>query len=308
MLTIGESIPDDANLTEATNNCAIKEADSKGFGLTAEGSGSCFVEIITDYTKNKMIVTATSVGIVASFIDPYDDMFGFAKGIKSVIQYKIYMNLEIKELVMATRIQCKTYDNCALDKLRKLLPNLQITKERFLMLDEVDKLLNADSPAESKPTSCVSNTDKGKHSGMCTDDQDRCVYRRNKKGAVDQQCTGKNPFEYEIEYRFNVIEEIDASKYDNSAQTLKGSFVCRETDCNNEGNFQSVTNMLASLAIDATAPNSNSIEEVTFDSEVVPNPAVKSVVKSKSSGILHAVSISDQSMIIISILFRQLLN
>jgi hypothetical protein len=76
-------------------------------------------------------------------LSPYDDMFGIANGIRSVIQYKIDGNLEQQKLEMVTRIQCKTYDNCALDKLRKLLPNLSISETRLNIFKEVITLLNS---------------------------------------------------------------------------------------------------------------------------------------------------------------------
>jgi hypothetical protein len=89
-----------------------------------------------------MIVTLTHVTGLHSFQSPYDDMFGFLNGIQSVVQYKINGHLEKEKVQMITRIQCKTYDNCALDKLRKLLPNLTISDTRWNIFKELRTFLN----------------------------------------------------------------------------------------------------------------------------------------------------------------------
>jgi hypothetical protein len=83
-------------------------------------------------------------------LSPYDDMFGFLSGIKSVVQYKINGNFEKEEIQMTTRIQCQTSDNCALDKLRKLISNLTIINARKNIFKELTNFLN---PPDSTPPS-----------------------------------------------------------------------------------------------------------------------------------------------------------
>jgi hypothetical protein len=140
-LNIKDSIPDDKKLVAPPSKCALHNADT--IALFGHSDGSCYAEVAINYYTKKMIVKLTHVTIAQSMLSPYDDMFGIANGIRSVIQYKIDGNLEQQKLEMVTRIQCKTYDNCALDKLRKLLPNLSISETRLNIFKEVITLLNS---------------------------------------------------------------------------------------------------------------------------------------------------------------------
>jgi hypothetical protein len=140
-LNINEPIPDDSKLTAPASKCAIHEADT--VSLFGHSDGSCYAGISIDYSTKKMNVKLNHVSVLLSTLSPYDDMFGFANGIQSIVQYKIKGNLEQGTLKMTTRIQCQTYDNCALDKLRKLLPNLTISDTRLNIFKEVIKFLNA---------------------------------------------------------------------------------------------------------------------------------------------------------------------
>ncbi len=139
-LNINEPIPDDSKLAGTASKCGMHEANI--ISLFGHSDGSCYAEVSIDYSTKKMIFEVTHVTLVQSKLSPYDDMFGFANGIKSIVQYKINGNLETEKLIMTTRIQCKTYDNCALDKLRKLLPNLIISNTRMNIFKEVVKFLN----------------------------------------------------------------------------------------------------------------------------------------------------------------------
>jgi len=146
-LNINDPIPNDEALTATSSKCAISEADL----ITVIGSfdGSCYGEISIDYDTGKMIVKLTGVTVAHSLISPYDDMFGILNGIKSVVQYKINGNLENEKIQMTTRIQCKTYDNCAIDKLRKLLKNLTISDTRRKIFKELQKFLNTHESVEA---------------------------------------------------------------------------------------------------------------------------------------------------------------
>jgi hypothetical protein len=145
-LNINDPIPNDATLTGTASKCAIQNADL----ITVFGSsdGSCYGEVSIDYDTGKMMVKLTGVSVAHSLISPYDDMFGILNGIKSVIQYKINGNLEKEKIQMTTRIQCKTYDNCAIDKLRKILQNLTISDARRKIFKELIKFLNKPEHAE----------------------------------------------------------------------------------------------------------------------------------------------------------------
>ncbi|CAF5126490.1 unnamed protein product, partial [Rotaria sp. Silwood1] len=88
-----------------------------------------------------MLVELTHISAAQSVLSSYDDMFGVDTGIRSVVQYRIMGNLKNKTIFIRKRIQCKTYDNCALDKLRKLLSNLTISETRLNIFKKNMKLL-----------------------------------------------------------------------------------------------------------------------------------------------------------------------
>jgi len=150
-LNINDPIPDDTKLTTTASKCKMREANSIiKFG---DSDASCYGEISIDYDTKKMTVTLTDVSSLQAIMSPYDDMFGFLNGIKSVVQYKINGNLEKEKIQMTTRIQCDTYDNCALDKLRKLLPNLTISDTRQKIFKKLIQFLNTpESTQESELT------------------------------------------------------------------------------------------------------------------------------------------------------------
>jgi hypothetical protein len=147
-LDLGKSIPTNDELTSAIGKCTIDEADITV--LTVTTAGSCYAEVSIDYNKKTMTIQLLRLFPIASFASPYDDMFGFFNGIKSVVQYKINGNLETDELQMTTRIQCTTGDNCALDKLRRLMSNLTISDARKNIFKELKNFLN---PSASNPPS-----------------------------------------------------------------------------------------------------------------------------------------------------------
>ena len=147
-LDLDESIPTNDELTLAKFKCMIDEADF--VTALATFPGSCYAEVSVDYNKKTMAFQFLGLTPAASILSPYDDMFGFLNGIKSVVQYKINGNLETDELRMTTRIQCSTGDNCALDKLRRLISNLTVINARKNIFNELKNFLN---PSESNPSS-----------------------------------------------------------------------------------------------------------------------------------------------------------
>ena len=153
-LDIKKPIPDDEVLTSTTSVCAMADVDSIA-GLKSTG-GSCYGEISIDYSTQEMKIKLTGVNSLKSFLDPYDDMLGlytFLAGKKSVIQYKINGDFENEKIVMITRIQCTTSDNCALVKLRQYLSNLTIIDIRMNRFKELINFLNTpDSDDESSLT------------------------------------------------------------------------------------------------------------------------------------------------------------
>ena len=140
-----DSFPDDQTLSGPGTNCKIKEASTKVF--IASIPGTCYAELTINDAKKKVELVANTVTAgVSGFIDPYDDMFGFATGIESVIQYKVNANIEAKRSVLIARVQCTTSDNCAVRKLRDLFSKLIDNQRRLKSLEEIDNLLNKSPP------------------------------------------------------------------------------------------------------------------------------------------------------------------
>jgi hypothetical protein len=137
---INDVIPDNTELLENSTTCEMKVAHLIDIGDIVDGS--CYAEVSIDYQTKHMTIKLTHVNIALALISPYDDMFGFANGIKSVIQYKINGDFDNEEVTFTTRIQCDTYDDCAFDKLRKLLPNLTKPETRLTTFKNVATLLN----------------------------------------------------------------------------------------------------------------------------------------------------------------------
>ena len=75
----------------------------------------------------------------------------------------------------------------------------------------------------------------------CTDDQNQCQYDFSKAG-VTKGCVNENSKpKYDLEYRFNVIDEMENSKIDISAKALKCYYVCKKNLCNSDANFVRVS-------------------------------------------------------------------
>lgn len=136
----GKSIPKNDELSTSASKCAMRDADTNI--KIGKADGSCYGEVSIDYVTKKITVVLKHISFLKSAKSPYDDMFGFLNGIKSVIQYKIDGNLKNGQVQMITRVQCKTSDNCALEKLRELLSDLMITDSRTKLFKQLMDLLN----------------------------------------------------------------------------------------------------------------------------------------------------------------------
>ena len=142
------SIPTDSELT-ALNGCKMTtNGVTWNDGITTVHS--CYGEVSIDYQTKAMKVFFTHVSHVEISKNPYDDMLFTLNGLESVVQYKIDGNLKDSTVHMTTRIQCKTSDNCAVEKLRQLLANLTIVEARR---DIFKQLANFLIPPTSATTS-----------------------------------------------------------------------------------------------------------------------------------------------------------
>lgn len=139
---ITDPIPTDQDLLRTQPSCTMKEANSKLSTLVSYNDGSCYAEATFNYKVNTVVVRLTHVNSIWYTASPYDDMMGSNRKINSVIQYKINGNLEKNEVELSARIQCKTTDNCALTKLRALLPDLIKPEARLPVFQQVINLLN----------------------------------------------------------------------------------------------------------------------------------------------------------------------
>ncbi|CAF3822891.1 unnamed protein product [Rotaria sp. Silwood1] len=155
VLNINDPIPDGTKLAATFKDCTMREANS----VTASGpiDSSCYAKVFIDYDTKMMLVELTHIIAAQSVLSPYDDMFGVDTGIRSVVQYRIMGNLKNKTIFIRKRIQCKTYDNCALDKLRKLLSNLTISETRLNIFKKNMKLLYTSDSIGVSELSCINN-------------------------------------------------------------------------------------------------------------------------------------------------------
>ncbi|CAF4361158.1 unnamed protein product [Rotaria sp. Silwood2] len=243
-LNINDPIPDDVTLSATFSDCAIHEADS--MSLLGHTDGSCYSEVSIDYNTQKMKVYLTHVTGLQSFSDPYDNMLGFANGIKSVVQYKIAGNLEQAKIQMTTRIQCKTSDNCALDKLRNLLSNLTITETRLDIFKKIIGLLDTSDSIGISGLSCI----KDDIDVQCENNEHHCIFSFSKGHSLRKDCAmNYSHVQYDIEYRFNIIEEISNYGIDNSHNAFKFFYLCNSDFCNNDGHVVKVDHLLYSFAL-----------------------------------------------------------
>ncbi|CAF3740294.1 unnamed protein product [Adineta steineri] len=266
-ININAPIPSDTELNGLLSPCAIKEAGiSTPLGYV---DGSCYAEISIDYTKKEMDVKATNVFFPLTLQSPYDDMFGFANGIRSIVQYKIEGNLKQNEFKMTTRVQCDTYDNCALEKLRKLLPNLTNIVPRTQTFGKIKNFLISSTAGGATPMICMtnpaSNSDEEENTDPdCSHDKSLCKYERTKEGDVEQSCnihvSSTDPV---IEYRFNVLEEAANNGNIDIAQAFKIFFQCNKDRCNDKNSTEHVIEMLTSLALESNTNIHTRVVNVT---------------------------------------------
>ncbi len=75
---------------------------------------------------------------------------------------------------------------------------------------------------------------------QCEDDEKQCKFDRSKNGLI-KSCTSEGSTSwYDLEYRFNIIEQISDSGIDNSAPALKCFYLCNTDTCNSDDNFGKV--------------------------------------------------------------------
>lgn len=136
-----------AKAAAQTSGCMTRDADKKVHIGTIHGS--CYAEAEIDYENKKITFTLQHVPVKYSFMSPFDDMFGFRSGLKSIRQYKIKGNLAKVIPKMTARVQCSTDDDCAFDKLLELLPDSIIYDDRDKIFNDIKELLYTDNALSS---------------------------------------------------------------------------------------------------------------------------------------------------------------
>ena len=132
-------IPNDSDLTSSGGCRMVQDGVTLSDGLTVVHS--CYGEVSIDYQTKAMKIFFTHVSPVDAPQDPYDDMLALFNGMESVVQYKINGNLKDDKVHMTTRVQCKTSDNCAVEKLRQLIVNLTIIDTRREIFKQLTNFL-----------------------------------------------------------------------------------------------------------------------------------------------------------------------
>jgi len=76
----------------------------------------------------------------------------------------------------------------------------------------------------------------------CEEGDNRCKFDHPKKSPIKKGCASKDSNgDYDLEYRFNVIEEIEDSGIDNSASALKYFYLCNTDNCNSDDHVVKVS-------------------------------------------------------------------
>jgi hypothetical protein len=84
--------------------------------------------------------------------------------------------------------------------------------------------------------------DDGEDDVECQNGEDRCKFDHAKDAPISKGCTTEDPTApYDLEYRFNVIENMTNFGTDNSAKAFKSSYVCKTDYCNSDNQFQKVS-------------------------------------------------------------------
>ncbi|CAF2163921.1 unnamed protein product [Rotaria magnacalcarata] len=248
VLNINNSIPPITQFLAKYSQCAIHNADS--VVLLGHSDGSCFADVDIDYVANTMRIHLTHVTAAQSLLSPYDDMFGFANGIKSVVQFKVVGNLEKKKINLITRLQCKTSDNCALDKIRYLLSNLTNSHTRLSTFKDTIKLLHNPMSKVASGLSCLYDGEDME----CSNGEDRCIFDLSKGSLIRNGCFDGDSNEiYDLEYRFNMIEEIASDGFYSVHDAFKIYYLCNTDLCNNDDIVEKVDHLLYSFVLGSSS-------------------------------------------------------
>ena len=148
-LGMANPMPTDDDLTGVGGSCEMKNPAL--VSMLGHNDGSCYADVTIDYSSKMMDFTSSAVNSALSLLPPYNGMMGIMKGIERVIQYKIYGDPTKNQFFMLVRYQCRTSTNCALTRLRELLPSLIQVATRTAVFEMINTLLNKDSPPPGTP-------------------------------------------------------------------------------------------------------------------------------------------------------------
>lgn len=73
---------------------------------------------------------------------------------------------------------------------------------------------------------------------------DRCKFEHSKDVTYDQECVSyDSSLMYDIEHRYNVIEELANGGEDNSGRAFKLKYQCKKDLCNDEDHYEKVVGL-----------------------------------------------------------------
>ena len=125
------ALPDD-NAINGKDNCELRTSTSDD-----DTTESCYAEIIFEYNTKSMIIYLNSIK------DEDGGLFEALPGTgeKSMIQYEIKGDFDTNLVGLATRIQCNTEANCALNEARKILKKLSDPDHRLDLFKQIKRIL-----------------------------------------------------------------------------------------------------------------------------------------------------------------------
>ncbi|CAF5155246.1 unnamed protein product, partial [Rotaria sp. Silwood1] len=84
----------------------------------------------------------------------------------------------------------------------------------------------------------------------CANNEHQCIFSFSKGHSIQKDCAMNYSYvQHDIEYRFNIIEDISNYGIDNTHEAFKFFYLCNSDFCNNDGNIIKVDHLLYSFAL-----------------------------------------------------------
>lgn len=133
------------------NMNVLQKHGCKKLQLLPEKYVHCFASAVIDYGANTVQITITPIATLMQVTDPYDDLLVSYNNEKSdVVQYKIDYDTDADDLRIIARVECYSIDDCALQKLRKVVAELLDVNKQLSTLKELKEYLDQTRDSNEK--------------------------------------------------------------------------------------------------------------------------------------------------------------